>query len=77
MSGLSQATGMPRTVFIGKARAGLRKEGERESTQPGSRMAVVLHERSWYSSQNLRLHSVGTWKCLYDTNGKIQNPALE
>lgn len=47
MSGLSQATGMPRTVFIGKARAGLRKEGERESTQPGSYMAVVLHERSW------------------------------
>lgn len=26
--GLSQATGMPRNVFIGKAGAGIRKEGE-------------------------------------------------
>lgn len=33
--GLSQATGVPRNVSIGKAEAGLRKEGEREGTQPG------------------------------------------
>lgn len=33
--GLSQATGMPRNVFIGRAGAGLQKEGEREGIQLG------------------------------------------
>lgn len=77
MVGLSPATGMHRDVFIGKARAGIRKEGERESTQPGSCVAVVLHAHNWYSSQNLKLHTVGTWECLYYTSGKIQNLALD